>query len=49
MPENEIYNTLKQILHDYEIAMQTSKHNTKLKSNSCAKGTQILILASFAK
>lgn len=38
MPENEIYNTLKQTLHDYEIALQTAETQYKAQLEFMRKG-----------
>lgn len=38
MPANEIYNTLKQILHDYEVALQTLEMHYKTEIEHMRKG-----------
>lgn len=38
MPNNELYNTLKQVLHDYEVAMQTVETQYKTEVEFMRKG-----------
>src|SRR5262249_19145576 len=38
MPSNELYNTLKQVLHDYEVAMQTVETQFKTEVEFMRKG-----------